>query len=440
MEMQTQAHLKEQRSHRYGCLQLSLLSGLMFNLVMLYTTPAFASPAEPIQSATETAVSDANLSLDTPDTARINQIADNWSKTTILPDAEPTPAEPALVSQSPETTTANSFTLPTEASPSAENISKQAQDLVVQETQQSPQPSTPEPSESPTPAEPATSSTINNPLLPSNQWKFDFEPYLFVPFVLNGDIFFGRGRRELFPNRPGEILSGSGINVSVDKNLDNFFSKLTNIFGVSGRLQAWKGNFGLVADGLYVSVGLNSTGGGRELTLRDRFNVTVPGINVDTQTELASFSLAASYRLVTVPLRTVSDPSNPSNYYPAVSFEGYAGARYVSLNQDIDLDPGPTYSFSGSEVNPMLGGVAKLMLSPTFAFYFRGDTSNLGGGNLKQFYNLIAGIDWKFSGSFALRLAYRFTQIEFVKEGRLNGDNGLNLRAQGVQLGISWQF
>lgn len=436
MAIQIHRQIRVGRSHHHGLLQLSLLSGLMFNLATLYPASAFASPAEP-QPSTELAASDANLfSLDAPDTLRINQIADDWSKTPILSDAEP-----VIVSRPPETTTANSLTLPTDASPSEQSISKQARDLVVQETQQPPaQPETPDPSQSPTPETPTTGGTINNPLLPSNQWKFDVEPYLFVPFVLNGDIFFGRGRRELFPNRPGIIAPGSGVNVSVDKNLDNFLSKLTNIFGVSGRLQAWKGNFGLIADGLYVSVGLESTSGGGELTLRDRFNVTVPGINVDTQTELASFSLAASYRLLTVPLRTVKDPSNPSSYYPAISFEGYAGARYVSISQDIDLDPGPNYSFSGSEVNPMLGGVAKLMLSPTFAFYFRGDTSNLGGGNLKQFYNLIAGIDWKFSGSFALRLAYRFTQVEFVKEGPLNGDNGFNLRAQGVQLGVSWQF
>jgi hypothetical protein len=236
------------------------------------------------------------------------------------------------------------------------------------------------------------------------------------------------------------IAPGSGINLSVKQNLSDILDKISNIFGVSGRVQAWNGNFGIVAEGLYINVGTTGSSGGGQFTLRDQFNVTVPNINVDTQNTLASFSLAASYRFVTVPLRTVTDPSNPSNYYPAISFEGLAGARYLSVSQSVDLDPGPDFEVSGSEINPMLGGTVKLMLSDSFAFYFRGDTSNLGGGNLKQYYNLYAGIDWKFSGSFALRLAYRINQIEFVKEGRLNGDNGLNLRTEGVQIGISWQF
>jgi hypothetical protein len=141
-----------------------------------------------------------------------------------------------------------------------------------------------------------------------------------------------------------------------------------------------------------------------------------------------------------VPFRTITDPANPSQYYPAISFEVLAGFRYLSLFQSVDFENGPNFEFSGSEFNPMLGGTVKLMLSNNFSLFFRGDTSNLGGGALKQYYNLYGGLDWKFSGSFALRLSYRFNEIEFVKQGRFGGDNGLNLRTQGVQLGLSWQF
>jgi len=84
----------------------------------------------------------------------------------------------------------------------------------------------------------------------------------------------------------------------------------------------------------------------------------------------------------------------------------------------------------------MLGGAVKLMLNDKFAFYFRGDTANLGGGNIKQYYNLHAGIDRKFSRNFSFRLAYRLNQIEFVEKSLLDGDNGLNLRSEGVQLGL----
>jgi opacity protein-like surface antigen len=226
----------------------------------------------------------------------------------------------------------------------------------------------------------------------------------------------------------------------VNTNLSNITSRLTNIFGVLGRIQAWNGNFGIVTDGVYVNSGFRSNTNGRTFTLRDRFDINIPGFQVDTKNTLASFSLAASYRVVTVPFRTITDPANPSQYYPAISFEVLAGFRYLSLFQSVDFENGPNFEFSGSEFNPMLGGTVKLMLSNNFSLFFRGDTSNLGGGALKQYYNLYGGLDWKFSGSFALRLSYRFNEIEFVKQGRFGGDNGLNLRTQGVQLGLSWQF
>ncbi len=286
----------------------------------------------------------------------------------------------------------------------------------------------------------ATTPAVNNPLLPPPGWRFDFEPYLFLPLDVQGDIFIGRGRNLLFPNRPQLILGNGGINLGVNARLSDISAKLTNLFGVSGRLQAWNGNFGIVSEGLYVNSGFRNSSDGGTLTFRDRFNVPIPGFQIDTRNTIASFALAGSYRLVTVPFRTITNPADASQYYPAISFEAMAGLRYLSVFQGVEFERGSSFEFSGSEINPMLGGAAKLMLSRQFALFFRGDTSNLGGGNLKQYYNLYAGVDWKFSNSFALRLAYRFNQIEFVRQGRLDGDNGLNLRSQGVQLGVSWQF
>ena len=289
-------------------------------------------------------------------------------------------------------------------------------------------------------SESSSSTAVGNPLAPSPEWKFDFEPYLPIPLRIHGDIFFGKDRELLFPERPGIILPTSEVNVSVDQSLSDLTENLTNLFGLTGRFQAWKGNFGLITDGLYTATKFSNSAGGDTLTLRDRFDVEVPEIDIDAKSVLASFSVAASYRLFNTPLGTVKDPSNPNDYYPALSMEALAGVRYLYFFQSLDLHPGPDFEVSTSEVKPMLGGTIKLMFNPVFGLYFRGDTSGFGDDNLKQFYNLYAGIDWKLSRDFSLRLAYRLNHIEYVKEGRRGGENGVDISTEGVNLGVAWQF
>ncbi|MGC8714982.1 MAG: hypothetical protein ACP5RH_21580, partial [Leptodesmis sp.] len=137
-----------------------------------------------------------------------------------------------------------------EVTPIAPNISKQASDLAGVNTPQSDA----APAIAQTETTPATESSseakpVNNPLIPPPGWRFDVEPYLFLPLDVKGNIFIGRGRPLFFPNRPGVILPTSGFNLGVNQNLSGITSKLTNIFGILGRIQAWNGNFGIVTDG-----------------------------------------------------------------------------------------------------------------------------------------------------------------------------------------------
>lgn len=289
-------------------------------------------------------------------------------------------------------------------------------------------------------SDPTSDAAVVNPLAPSPDWKFDFEPYVFIPFRVHGDLFFGRDRDLLLPNRPGIILPTSEVNVSVDQSLSDLTENLTNLFGLSGRFQAWKGNLGIITDGLYVTSKFSNNAGGDTLTLRDRFDIEIPDIDIDAKNTMASFSIAGSYRLFNTPLGTVKDPSNPNDYYPAFSMEVLAGVRYLYFFQSLDLDPGPDFEVSTSEVKPMLGGTIKLMFSQNFGLYFRGDTSAFGDDNLQQFYNLYAGVDWKPSRDFSIRVAYRLNHIEYVKEGRRGGENGVDLSSEGVNLGVAWQF
>jgi hypothetical protein len=443
--MKIKAIHKHRRSRHSGGLplnlfQLSLLSTLLFNLAtVLWGTAARAS--EPALTKSARSAQSAELlpvvPLDQP-------ILESTSTAALPTAAEVLLAKNPLVNPAQavqEPTAAPTLTVAAGETPIDQTISKRASDLEGAGTVQNiPQGAIAQTEPSPPAGNSSEVKPINNPLLPAPGWRFDFEPYLFVPLTIQGKIFFGRGRNLLFPDSPGLTVPTSPFNVKVNASLSDITSNLTNIFGVSGRVQAWNGNLGIVAEGLYINSGFRNSSDGGVLTVKDQFNIPIPGFQIDTQNTLSIFSLGASYRLGPEPLRKITDPSNPRNYYPAISFEFLAGFRYLSVFQSVKFDRGSRFEFSGSEVNPMLGGTFKLLLSKPLTLFFRADTSNLGGGNLKQYYNLYAGVDWKFSGSFALRLAYRFNQIEFVKRGRFEGDSGLNLRSQGVQLGLSWQF
>jgi hypothetical protein len=421
-------------------LQLGLLSTLLFNVIMtLHNTtvrasePILVESNQPDQIAeltpgvlTDQPILKTSSTSSLPNTGKVPFAQDNISNP--IPAAEQIASTKLLITV-------------TEVASAVQNISKRASDLERVNTPQNIAQGAIAQTENPSPAGNSSEvKPINNPLLPPPGWRFDFEPYLFVPLDVQGKIFFGRGRNLLFPNRPGLIVPTSSFNLKVNASLSDITSNLTNIFGALGRVQAWNGNLGIVAEGVYINSGFRNSSNGGVLTVKDQFNIPIPGFQVDTQNTLSIFSLGASYRLGPEPLRKITDPSNPRNYYPAISFEFLGGFRYLSVFQSVKFDRGSRFEFSGSEVNPMLGGTFKLLLSKPLTLFFRADTSNLGGGNLKQYYNLYAGVDWKFSGSFALRLAYRFNQIEFVKRGRFEGDSGLNLRSQGVQLGLSWQF
>ena len=447
MEKTIQAPIQKQRSPHSTRLQLSLFSTLCFNLVIVAgVAPVEANELDMQQPSTATVVdrlAPAATAVTTvqADLATVKVPSAIAAQPTVeaLPIVveSPAPVVPPLIMEPTSEVPSTNFSTLDHNTPT---ISKQARDLLGAPTTQTLSQAEPQTSTEGQPSDTSPPKPVNNPLLPPPGWRFEFEPYLFVPFKLDGDIFFGRGRGTLFPNRPGEILSTSGFSLNVNARLSDVTANLTNIFGISGRVQAWNGDVGIVADGLYVNTKFNSSSDGGVLTLRDRIDLPVPGFELDTQTTISSFALAGSYRIVTVPLRTVTDPANPSNYYPAISFEALVGARYASVFQSVDFENGPDFEFFGNKVNPMLGGTVKLLLNDKFALYFRGDTSGFGSDPIRQYYNLHAGIDWKFSGSFALRLAYRINQIEFVKKGVLDGENGLRLRSEGVQLGVAWQF
>lgn len=119
---------------------------------------------------------------------------------------------------------------------------------------------------------------------------------------------------------------------SVDLDLD--FSEAAELLdgAVSGRIEAWNGDWGLVFDGNYVSLGIEGS-----LSFRGPAGQSD---DVDVDIEQYWLSFLAAYKVV--------DNAYGSGQRFALDLQG--GARYNSLRQKVDISgPGPGADLGGTE-------------------------------------------------------------------------------------------
>ncbi len=104
-----------------------------------------------------------------------------------------------------------------------------------------------------------------------DKWQVSFTPYFWVPDI---DI-------------KSTVAGGTvGIDVGFSDIVDNF-----DVFGLSGRVEMWKGDWGLFFDGMYTD-------------LEGDFSLSTPGptIGVDVSIEDAVLDFGVMYKLFKVPL------------------------------------------------------------------------------------------------------------------------------------------
>jgi hypothetical protein len=133
-----------------------------------------------------------------------------------------------------------------------------------------------------------------------SEWRVDFSPYVFFPVSVDGDS------------------TVSGQTISLDLDASDILDLLD--FALAGRLEAWKGDFGLILDGYYVNLDAGGT-------------VGTPGplpINVSIDADIRQFYLDAlgSYRVINQPYNADGD---------MWSLDLMGGLRYNYLRQVVDL-------------------------------------------------------------------------------------------------------
>ena len=245
----------------------------------------------------------------------------------------------------------------------------------------------------------------------SDEWEIRLMPYVWMP-SMDADVTVNG-------------LSGS-VDVSFGDVLDDYLD-----FVMFGRVEAWKGKWGLTFDGVYFDLGMDEEfKGTRSATSFD--------LDIDLKLGMADFGLA--YRL----LEQVS-VINPQS---KIIFEPYGGLRYAYLKQKADLDidiigvgpPGITLGKSEDWVEPFVGGRIICDLNDKIAINVRGDVGGFGIGSASRLtWNFAAGVDYKLSKKVSLDAGYRILDIDYSR-GSGSDKFAADAKLEGPVIGMTILF
>ncbi len=242
-----------------------------------------------------------------------------------------------------------------------------------------------------------------------DQWQISVMPYFWAPDM---DV-------------KSTIAGGTvGVDVSFSDILDNF-----DVFGFSGRIEAWKGDWGFFFDGAY-------------LDLEGDFTISTPAasVGIDVDIEDATLDFGMAYKLFKVPLE---DSGNRM-----LTFEPLGGLRYHYLKQEIKLSAvhptlGPIGTTLGGDeewVEPFIGARLKYDLTEKLAAGVRADIGGFGIGSASKLtWNLVAGIDWQFKKNMNLKFGYRVMDIDYSRHSG-SSEFGFDGKMQGPIAGLTIRF
>ena len=241
------------------------------------------------------------------------------------------------------------------------------------------------------------------------KWDISFTPYFFAPEV----------------DAKSTVSGGTAkLDMSFCDIVEDF-----DVFGLSGRVEMWKGNWGLFFDGMYVD-------------LEGDFSIAtpLPTIGVDVSIKDAMFDFGIAYKLFKLPLE--------ENGRRMLSFEPFGGVRFHYMEQEIKLGVfhpmlGPAGTTLGGDeewVEPFVGARVKYDLTEKLAARVRADFGGFGIGSASKLtWNLVAGVDWQFKETMSLLLGYRITDIDYSRHSG-SDEFGFDGQLKGPIVGLTILF
>ncbi|MHC4557999.1 MAG: outer membrane protein [Planctomycetota bacterium] len=242
-----------------------------------------------------------------------------------------------------------------------------------------------------------------------NGWKISVTPYFFAPDI----------------DAKSTVNGGTAkLDLSFSDILDDF-----DVFGLSGRVEMWKGDWGLFFDGAYLS-------------LESDFRIVTPApvIDVDVEVEDATLDFGMAYKLVKVPLE--------DSGARMLTVEPLGGVRYHYLKQDIKLKTnhpvlGPIGATLGGDedwVEPFIGSRVTYDLTEKLAAGVRADIGGFGIGSAsKLIWNFLAGIDWNFRKNMSLKAGYRILDVDYSRHSGAE-EFGFDGQMKGPMIGLTILF
>lgn len=269
----------------------------------------------------------------------------------------------------------------------------------------------------------ASQSVTPDPEASEEAWKFSIEPYVFAPLRVQGPI------------------TVRGVTANIDADLGQVLEALS--FAAAARARLEKGQFALFTDLYYVSL---QGSGLRSINVLEGPRGRTRAIDAATtvNTSQGIYDFAAQYRFG-------SDRPDPNGGL-VLSVSPYVGVRVVDVATSLDLQVSSTsrtgqreissqrfLSSSQTKVQPLLGSELKLIVTPEFSLFARGDIGGLGlGGGENLSANGIVGAAIKIGNSTNLNLAYRTLRLNLGNTDP--SPSSFDITQTGLQLGLQIRF
>jgi opacity protein-like surface antigen len=228
------------------------------------------------------------------------------------------------------------------------------------------------------------------------------------------------------PSVEADDATIDGLSGSVEMGFDDILDYLD--FAAMGRVEAWKGKWGLTFDGVFMNLS-------EDRGYKGSRGVTNFSVDVDARLGMADFGLA--YRLF--------EAGFGSENEQRLTLEPYGGIRYGYLRQKIDLHVNIAgvgsrgAGLGGSEdwVEPFAGGRVRWDLNKKFVVYLMGDAGGFGIGSASDLlWQFTAGLNYRLSERTSLNAGYRIVDLDYSR-GSGASEFGVDLQAKGPFLGMT---
>jgi hypothetical protein len=236
--------------------------------------------------------------------------------------------------------------------------------------------------------------------LDETKWRHDLTIYAFLPARTSGSS------------------TVAGADVPIDLKLSEAVELLNG--AISGRYEAWNGNWGIIADLNYLALEAGGT-------------LPAPPVTVKVDIKQSWLGLLAAYR--------VSDTTYGANG-KRLAFDIQGGVRYNQLTQKVSATPSPPpFPLGGTEKwwEPVIGARGMWELNERWAAILEADLGGFGAGGNDLQYGVNALVDWRPWQKTSIRFGYRFYGIDFSTT-RADGPFAYDVTQHGPYVGVTFRW